>query len=239
MVFISGPAFCGELSCRPFTRDENWRMKPLLIVSFLLASLAPGFAAQAPPANRKLGDLNVIPMQVLQRSISPRFYRSLLVSPVEGWVVVRASLSGTRLSGARVIHSELQGQYDPLALQLAKEASIAGNYAIDRPNVPASVLLHVLVYKIADGTMVLSFAHLDHPGGNQMQYYGCSRLLTLKSNKWSEIAGPESLQGKGWAVRQGIKNSLLDSLKLEGRLAAESTNYDRNAGGNDSRYGGH
>ena len=71
-----------------------------------------------------------------------------------------------------------------------------------------------------------------------MQYFGCSRLLTLKSDKWSEIAGPESLQGKGWAVRQGAKNSLGDSLKIEGRLAAEATNYDRNAGGNDSRYGG-
>ena len=85
-------------------------MKPLLIVSILLASLTSGFAAQTPSATRKLGDLNVIPTQVLQRSISPKFYRSLLVSPIEGWIVVRANLSGTHLSGARIIHSELQGQ---------------------------------------------------------------------------------------------------------------------------------
>lgn len=212
-------------------------MKPLLISLVLIASLTPGFAAQPSVANRKIGDLNVIPTRVLQRSISPRFYKSLLVSPVEGWVVVRANLSGTRLTGARVIHSELQGLYDPLAMQLAKEALIAGNYSIDRPNVPGSVLLHVLVYRIADGTMVLSFAHLDHPGGNQMEYYGCARLLTLKADKWTEIQGPESLQGKGWAVRQGIKNSYTDSLKLEGRLAAESTNYDLDAGGRHGRRG--
>jgi len=212
-------------------------MKPLLISLFLIASLTPGFAAQPSSANRKIGDLNVIPTRVLQRSISPRFYRSLLVSPVEGWVVVRANLSGTRLTGARVIHSELQGLYDPLALQLAKEALIAGNYSIDRPNVPGSVLLHVMVYRIADGKMVLSFAHLDHPGGNQMEYYGCARLLTLKADKWTEIQGPESLQGKGWAVRQGIKNNLTDSLRLEGRLAAEATNYNLDAGGRHDRRG--
>ena len=212
-------------------------MKPLLISLVLIASLTPGFAAQPSSANRKIGDLNVIPTRVLQRSISPRFYKSLLVSPVEGWVVVRANLSGTRLTGARVVHSELKGLYDPLAMQLAKEALIAGNYSIDRPNVPGSVLLHVLVYRIADGTMVLSFAHLDHPGGNQMEYYGCARLLTLKADKWTEIQGPESLQGKGWAVRQGTKNSYTDSLKLEGRLAAESTNYDLDAGGRHGRRG--
>ena len=212
-------------------------MKPLLISLFLIASLTPGFAAQPSSANRKIGDLNVIPTRVLQRSISPRFYRSLLVSPVEGWVVVRANLSGTRLTGARVIHSELKGLYDPLAMRLAKEALIAGNYSIERPNLPSSVLLHVLVYRIADGTMVLSFAHLDHPGGNQMEYYGCARLLTLKADKWTEIQGPESLQGKGWAVRQGIKNNLTDSLRLEGRLAAEATNYNLDAGGRHDRRG--
>jgi hypothetical protein len=212
-------------------------MKPLLIVMFLIASLIPAFAAPTTPANRKLSDLNVIPTRVLERSISPRFYKSLLVSPVEGWIVVRANLVGTRLSGARVIRSELQGLYDPLALQLAKEALIAGNYSIDRPNVPSSVLLHMLVYRIADGTMVLSFAHMDHPGGDQMQYYGCARLLTLKANKWTEIKGPESLQGKGWAVRQGIKNNLTDSLRLEGRLAAEATNYNLDAGGRHDRRG--
>jgi hypothetical protein len=212
-------------------------MKTLLVSLVLIASLTPGFAAQPSSANRKIGDMNVIPTRVLQRSISPKFYRSLLVSPVEGWVVVRANLSGTRLTGARVIHSELQGLYDPLALQLAKEALIAGNYSIDRPNTPGSVLLHVLVYRIADGTMVLSFAHLDHPGGNQMEYYGCARLLTLKADKWTEIMGPESLQGKGWAVRQGVKNNLGDSLRLEGRLAAESTNYNLDAGGHHDRRG--
>jgi len=73
--------------------------------------------------------------------------------------------------------------------------------------------------------MALSFAHFDGPGGDQMQYYGCARLAVLKSDgKWTEIKGPESLDGKGWAVRQGIKNDLDTTLKLEGvPRGAEST----------------
>src|SRR5205085_5522638 len=152
-------------------------MKPLLTAVLAVSFLSSGFAAQTPNATRRLGDLNVIPKRVLERTVSPKFFNSLVVSPVEGWVVVRANLSATRLTGARVVRSELGGLYDPLALQLAKEALIAGNYTIERPNQPSSVLLHLLVYKIADGKMVLSFAHKDQPGGEQMQYYGCARLL--------------------------------------------------------------
>lgn len=191
-------------------------MKPLLLtLPILIAFVCPLLAAQPPAKGRMLTDLKVIPTRVLQRSISPKFYKSLLISPVEGWIIVRAQVSGTRLSGAKVIRSELKGVFDPLALQLAKEAQIAGNYTIERPNIPSSVLLHLLVYEIADATMVLSFAHFDEAGGDQMEYYGCARLLILKADKWTEIQGPESLAGKGLAVRQGLRNSYSALKKLE------------------------
>jgi hypothetical protein len=203
-------------------------MKPFAILLVLLSFLGTSTAARLPTKGRTLTDLNVIPTRVLQRSVSPKFYKSLLISPVEGWIIVRGQLSGTRLSGARVIQSELKGLYDPLALQLAKEAQIAGNFTLDRPNAKSSVLLHLLVYQIADATMVLSFAHFDEAGGDQMQYYGCSRLLILKDEKWSEIQGPEGLAGKGWGVRQGLRNSFqaLKKLEIIGQ-GAESTNMGR------------
>ena len=190
-------------------------MKPFAILLILLSFIGTTSVARSPSKGRMLTELNVIPTRVLQRSVSPKFYKSLLISPVEGWIIVRGQLSGTRLSGARVIQSELKGLYDPLALQLAKEAQIAGNFTLDRPNAKSSVLLHLLVYQIADATMVLSFAHFDEAGGDQMQYYGCSRLLILKDDKWSEIRGPESLAGKGWAVRQGLRNQIETVTKLE------------------------
>lgn len=65
--------------------------------------------------------------------------------------------------------------------------------------------------------MALSFAHLNGPGGDQMKYFGCARLAVLKADgKWTDIKGPEGLEGKGWAVRgSGLENNLAATLKLE------------------------
>jgi hypothetical protein len=195
-------------------------MKPsLMLLTLISLFVLPGssFAAKPPRADRTLADLNVIPTRVLKRSVSPKFFRTLLVSPIQGWIVVRGNLSGAHLSGMRLVHSELNGSYDALALKLASEVQIAGNYTLDRPNVCGSVLVHLLIYQTADGTMVLSFPHLDGAGGDQMAYFGCARLTVLKSNgNWTEIEGPEGLQGKGWAVRAaGLENNLRAILKLE------------------------
>jgi hypothetical protein len=195
-------------------------MKPFLIILILVAFLRSSEAAPPIAQGRTLTDINIIPTRVLKRSVSSKFYKSLMISPIHGWVVVRASVSGTRLFGMRVIHSELNGAYDALALKLAKEAQIAGYYSIESPNVRGSVVLHLLIYQIADGTMALSFPEFDEPGGEQMEYLGCARLAVLKSDgKWTEIKGPESLEGKGWAVRAaGQRNELRIVKKLESGL---------------------
>ena len=182
----------------------------------LVAFLASSFVAQPFAEGRTLTDIDVIPQRVLQRSVSRKFYKSLLVSPVQGWIAVRADLMGTHLASARVIHSELNGAYDSMALKLAKEAKLGGYYSIEGPRLGVSVLLHLLVYQIADGTMVLSFLHLEQPGGDQVQYYGCARLAVLKSDgKWIDIRGPENLEKRGWVVRQGVKNNFELALKME------------------------
>jgi hypothetical protein len=176
-------------------------MKPFLTAGIIVAFLC---MVPARPAahGRTIQDINVISPRVLQRSISPKFYKSLLISPVEGWIVVRANVINTRLSGARVLRSELNGAYDQLALKFANDLDIAGYYGLENPLCGGSVLLHLLVYQIADGTMVLSFPTFNEPGGNQMFYWGCARLGVLKSDgNWVEIQGPEGLHGKGWAVR--------------------------------------
>jgi hypothetical protein len=190
----------------------------LIFVSFHRGSVA----ARTSGESRTLRDINIIPTRVLQRSVSPKFYKSLLISPIKGWIVVRGNLWGTRLSGMRVIHSELNGAYDSVALKLANEARIAGYYSIERPNSGASVLVHLLIYQIADGTMALCFPQFDEPGGDQMEYFGCARLAVLKSDgKWTEIKGPESLEGKGWAVRStGMRNEIRTIKKLEKGLLA-------------------
>ena len=92
----------------------------LVLTGFILTAFLHSTGAAPPPGQaRTLTDLNVISTQAFQRSISPRFYKSLLISPIEGWVVVRGNVAGTRLSGMRVVHSELDGRFDSLALQWA------------------------------------------------------------------------------------------------------------------------
>jgi hypothetical protein len=119
----------------------------------------------------------------------------------------------------------------PFELGAAVEVRLSGNFTTDRANIPPPVLFHLLIYQIADGTMALSFAHFDEPGGNQMAYYGCAKLMVRKSNgNWTEIEGPEGLQGKGWAVKQGPKNSI-DALRLETfSKGAEATNMNAGSG---------
>jgi hypothetical protein len=172
------------------------------------AFVASTFASAPPPTNvRTILDVSSIPQRVLQRSISPKFYKSLLISPIRGCVIVQAQLVGTHLSGMRVVHSELDGAYDALALERAKAVTISGYYALDKINQTGTVLVHLLVYEIADGTMALSFAHLNEPGGDQQEYYGCAVLAVQKrGGKWTEIKSVGSLQGKGLAVRSN-KNS--------------------------------
>jgi hypothetical protein len=190
-----------------------------LLVAVTLLPFSSTGAVTGSAKGKLLTELNVIPTRVLKRSISRKFYKSLTISPVDGWVVVRANLSGTKLSGARIIRSDMNGAFDALALQRAKEILISANYTTDRPNLGSSVLLHLLIYKIADGTMALSFAHLDEPGGDQADYYGCARLAVLKADgKWTEIKGPEGLEGKGWVIRRGIKQNLEATLRMEPKI---------------------
>lgn len=178
-------------------------MKLFLTILCLVSLLCGKLPARPAGQERRLQDLNVISTRVLQRSISPKFYKSLLISPIEGWIVVSATLVNRHFRGARVIRSELNGAYDALALKFADDLEIAGAYTLENPQGGNPVLLHLLVYEIADGTMILSFPTLNEPGGDQSYYWGCARLGVLKRDgKWDEIEGPEGLlHGRTWAVR--------------------------------------
>src|SRR3954462_3143490 len=117
-----------DRSCQ--TRAMKTWLTVLLLISFLL----PATAAAPSSKGRTITELKVIPTRVLERSISRKFYKSLVVSPVEGWITVRAQISGSRLTGMRVTKSDLNGAYDAIALKLASEVRFSGNFATDRAN---------------------------------------------------------------------------------------------------------
>lgn len=174
----------------------------LLILAGFLSNSALAVGLTAPVQGKKIQDLNVISTRVLQRSISRKFYKTLLVSPIDGWIVVRGQWVGTKIGGPRIWRSDLDGKYDQLALQFAKDFEITGSLGgISR--LGGDIILHLLVYHTADGTMLLSFPTFDVPGGEQNYYWGCARLAVIKKDtgRWVEIEGPDGLHGRGWAVR--------------------------------------
>jgi hypothetical protein len=166
-------------------------MRYSLTLSIFIAATTTCFAAPAvlPTKARTIANSPRLSGDVLRQVVNPRFYKSLLISPIEGWIIVRAQLINTRFVGSKVVQSELNGAYDRLALELADNIAITGNTSVGThlPNSP--VLLHLLIYKIADGKLALSFAHLDEAGGNQGYYYGSAWMAVQKNGKWTKIKG--------------------------------------------------
>lgn len=139
--------------------------------------------------------INDIPAarESLLRIVSRKFYQSLLISPVRGWIVVRGHLVNGHLSGSRIAHSELDGAYDQVALDLANNLLVVGFERREMTGVSPPVLLHVLIYNIADGHLAISFAHLETPGGTQMRTYGSAWMAVEKRNHLWETIDPVSL----------------------------------------------
>jgi hypothetical protein len=166
------------------------RVSTVIFVIAVLGSTALGAALPA----RRLADIPGAAESLL-RMVNPRFYQTLLISPVEGWVVVRGQLAaGTHVFGARVIHSELDGAYDKLALDLATNLVVIGYPHVELGYMTPAILVHVLIYQIRDGKLAVSFAHFDTAGGSQMRYYGCAWMAVEKPNHLWETIDPQNLQ---------------------------------------------
>lgn len=191
-------------------------MKTPLTLLTMFALGTTSFAALPESVKgRTIGEIDLISHRVLKRSISPKFYKTLMVSPIDGWVVVRGKLSGTKVFGEKVIRSDLGGKFDAAALQVVRDIRIMGDYKLDTQIKVSTVLVHMLIYEIADGTMVLYSATLAGAGGEQDDYFGSARLAVLKRDgTWTEINGPSSL-GKGLTVRSAGFRSNKAALKLE------------------------
>jgi hypothetical protein len=154
----------------------------------LLGILMGAFIAgnSAPLAARSISDIPAA-RESLRNMVSPRFYKSLLISPVEAYIVVRGDLANDHLVWSKIVHSESNGAYDALALELANNLQILNGTQSDTTGQPRRILVTLLVYQIADGKMAISFAHFDESGGSQLRYSGAAWMAALKGDKWVTI----------------------------------------------------
>ena len=164
----------------------------LIAMLLLLGGVTPDYAAQVAGNVRTIKNLPGLPREALRNSVSKKFYRSLEISPVEAWIIARAPLANSSAANAKVIRSDANGVYDELAVKLANDLKVSGlDYTESR--IPLSHAdVHLLVYKIADGTMVVSFWHID-----DARYAGYRQLTSAyigvvkKDGTWVVIEPPK------------------------------------------------
>ncbi|MBA3962511.1 MAG: hypothetical protein H0X40_11490 [Chthoniobacterales bacterium] len=185
------------------------------VVIFLFTSLWAFSVVSAAEKTRTFADIPGLSDSILKRTVSPTIYRELHVSPVQSWIAVQGQLSGTRIFGTRILHSEGNGAYDKYALQLAREWRIAGHYGIDKLDPTTPVVVNVLIYQIADGIMAVSFPCFNEPGGTQLEYYGAAKLAVQQiDGRWKDLALPQGPLKGLWAVRSGLRNNFELEMKL-------------------------
>jgi len=156
-------------------------------------SVPNAFAARPNAPSKTIRDLSgTLPLELFQRSVTAKFYRSLLVSPLEDWSIVRAQTAGMR-AGTRVIRPAANPAYDALALKFANELSLVANDRRRSAEQRDSELLHLLIYKIADGVMAVSFAYSEASVARQIKNVGTVRVsIRTKEGRWTEITAPKT-----------------------------------------------
>ncbi len=187
---------------------------PLLL---FIASVAHVFSAQYNSV-RDLPEAR----ESLRRTVNAKLYRSLLVSPVDAWIIVRGELAQDHLIGQRIIRSESGGKYDSLALELANNLRILDFTRTDRSNGSKGILVNLVIYDIADGKMALSFAHFAESGASQQRYSGAAWVAVSKREKWVPIdppnLGPGERRGpRSYTLAVGAPGSV-NGVNGNGRL---------------------
>lgn len=189
-----------------------------LLALVVLGCLVPAVLAARPAVReRTIKDLSgTIPLELFQRSVGPKFYRSLLASPLDDWSTVRAQVSGRRLTHPRVIRPAANPAYNSLALKNASRLALAANERSKGFRPGDSALMHLLVYKIADGFMAVSFAHPEVAADQPMKNFGHIRLsVRTKEGPWTEIKASETRRKRSPIHEYGRRLNRMDRMPMD------------------------
>jgi hypothetical protein len=141
----------------------------------------------------------------------------LLASPLDDWSVVRAQITGSRLGRPRVIRPATNPAYNSLALQYANGLTLVTNQRRKGTRQSDSALMHLLVYKIADGVMAVSFAHPEAAADQQIKGAGQIRL-SVKTNEgeWTEIKASQTQEEKRSSLHErGPRLRRIDRMPMD------------------------
>jgi hypothetical protein len=174
-------------------------MRHLLALIVVIASAVQSHAAQQ-PAGRTILNLPNFPLQALRSGVGRKLYGSLAISPVSAWVTARAAVVNGHSMGAKVVHSEGDGLYDKMLLEMANGYTISGQNTTESRLAHDYINVHLLIYDVKDGKMAICFSHNDDARYNGYAQVGTAWVGLLQGGKWVTISGEDR---RKWGGRRG------------------------------------
>jgi hypothetical protein len=157
--------------------------KSLVLVFALGAATCPVTSSA-----RTMLDIPGVPVAGLRTYLPTEAYAKLINAPVKAWILVRGQITNNKVFGARISHSEANGVFDKIALQMSNSMSVYSDTTASR--VPANVTIHVLIYGLPDGSEdALAVAQNDTVGAANLVY---SRSIMMRHLGLAPKQGPAS-----------------------------------------------
>jgi hypothetical protein len=132
--------------------------------------LALGFAAAPVTSSaRSIVDIPGMPVAGLRSYMPEAAYAKLINAPVKAWILVHGQIVNNRIAGARVAHSEANGVYDKIAMQMANGMQLYSDMTSTR--LASNVNIFVLIYGLPDGSEdAFAVAQNDSVGAANLIY---------------------------------------------------------------------
>jgi hypothetical protein len=171
-----------------------------LLISLVIAVAVQSHAAQPPAPARTVLQIPDFPLQALRSGVGRKLYSSLAISPVSAWLMARAAVMNGHTMGAHIIHSEGNGVYDKMVLEMANNYSVTGANSTESRLARDSLNIYLLVYDVKDAKMAVVFSHNDDARYNGVAQIGTAWVGVLQAGKWVTISGTYP---KKWGGRRG------------------------------------
>lgn len=163
-------------------------MKTSLVLFLVVTGAMQTLAEPKPATVRTIKNLSNFPLQSLRVGVNKQMYRSLLVSPISAWLAARTALIGRHSANAKIVHSEGNGVYDQMLLELANNYSTTGQNTTESRVQSDTLTVHLLIYDIKDGKMAVCFSHSDDPRYAEYQQTGLAWVAIWQGGTWVQIS---------------------------------------------------
>ena len=155
---------------------------PALVITFAVAPLNA--------SARTMRDIPGVSLAGLRTYMPQEAYDRLISAPIKAWIVIRGQIVGTKISGARVVHSEGNHVYDKVCLRMAGEMEVMTDVTASR--LAPAVVVNVFIFQLPNGNEdALGYAQDDTLGASNFIY---SRSLIMRTIGVSKQKQPSVAQ---------------------------------------------